>query len=275
MANSLQVQWDSLLLGRPSSFSSQASPQTFRISSRRGWKSKQIYKLYNIYTYQIYTFIEGSCEGLIPRIHPRILPRICPRGIVPVRPHVTSFITAQTTFKTSRDILSRPFALLSSPYLPDSLKSSLICETLVSWHRIDWWDSSHPHVYFSRQTRQVLGHQQDWKDDKLCHGTPSDTTPNRPAEVMIVLSLMRNHHHKGQLSTIESFSKSDLGFGGCVQTSLCKKAENPDSGIGAGTFIATSKGGIHPQLTRYQHWCRLWERNTNDNTFQKSIVGHG
>ena len=92
---------------------------------KKRMKSKQIYKLYN-------TFIEGSCGGLIPRVHPRILPHVYPHGIVPVKPHVTSFITAKTTFKASGDILSRPFALLSSPYLPDSLKSSLICETLVS-----------------------------------------------------------------------------------------------------------------------------------------------
>ena len=93
----------------------------------------------------IYTY-----GGLILCIHPRILPRICPRGIVLATPCVTSFIIARTSFKVSENILSGSFALLSGPHLLDSLKSSLICETAPNWHLIDWWNSSHPHVYFSR-----------------------------------------------------------------------------------------------------------------------------
>ena len=107
---------------------------------------------------------------------------------------------------TRGNILSGPFVPLSSPYPPDSLKSSLICETLVSWYQIDWWDPSHPYVYFNRQARHVLGHQQDWKDDKLCHDAPSNIAPNRPANMMIALSLLRNHHYNGQLSTTEPLS---------------------------------------------------------------------
>ena len=93
----------------------------------------------------IYTY-----GGLIPRVHPRILPRICPRGIVLATPCVTSFITARTSFEVFENILSGSFALLSRPHLLDSLKSSLICETVTNWHLIDWWNSSHSHVYFSR-----------------------------------------------------------------------------------------------------------------------------
>ena len=129
------------------------------------------------------------CGGLIPRV----LPCVCPRGIVPIRPHVTSFITARTTFKAFGDILSGPFAPLSGPHLPDSLKSSLICEIMANWHPDDWWDSSHPHIYISRLATPVPDLQQDWKDDKLYHDASSDTTPSRPTDVMITLSLLRNH----------------------------------------------------------------------------------
>ena len=142
----------------------------------------------------------------MPRVHPRILPRARPCGIVLARPRVISFITARTTFKASEDILSGPFVLLSCPHLPDSLKSSLICEALVDWHYINLWDFSRPHIYFNRQTRQASGHQKDWKDGKLCHDTPSDTTPSRLVKVMIALSLMCHHHHRSQLSTTEPFS---------------------------------------------------------------------
>ena len=141
--------------------------------------------------------------GLYPTCSPTSTSCICPRGIVPVRPRVTSFITSRTTFKVSVDILSEPFVLLSSPHLPDSLKSSLICETMANWHPYDWWDSLHSHIYISRLARPVPNLQQDWKDDKLYHDASFDTTPNRPADVMIALSLLRNHHYKGQLSTIE------------------------------------------------------------------------
>ena len=44
---------------------------------------------------------------------------------------------------------------------------------------------------------------QDWKIGKLYHDTQPDTTPNNPIDVMIALSLLRNLHHKGQLSTFE------------------------------------------------------------------------
>ena len=140
---------------------------------------------------------------------------LCPRGIIPIRPCVISFMTARITFKASRDILSGPFALLNGPYISNSFKSFMICKTLVNWHQINWWDSSHHHnwwdsshhhTYLNRQARQVSGHQQDWKDGKLCHDVPSDTAPNRPVEVMIALSLIRNHHHKGQLNTVELFT---------------------------------------------------------------------
>ena len=100
-----------------------------------------------------------NCGDLIPHVHPCVLPFVCPRGIVPARPCVTFFTTTRTTFKAFEDILSGPLVPLSGPHLPDSLKSSLICKALANWHHIDWWDSSHPHVYFSRQARQVSGHQ--------------------------------------------------------------------------------------------------------------------
>ena len=106
----------------------------------------------------------------------------------------------------SGDILFGPFTPLSKPYSLGDLKSSLICEALANWRQIDRWDASHPPVYFNRQTCQVLGHQQDWKDNKLCHDASSDTAPNRPVDVMIALLLLRNHRYKGQLSTIEIFS---------------------------------------------------------------------
>ena len=120
------------------------------------------------------------CGGLIPRVHPRVLLCVCPCGIVLVRPHVTSFINAWTTFKASGDILLGLFVPLSSPHLPDSLKSSLICETMANWHPDDWWDSPHPHIYISRLASPVSYLQQDGKDDKLYHDASSDTTPNRP-----------------------------------------------------------------------------------------------
>ena len=93
----------------------------------------------------IYTY--GS---FIPCVRPRILPRVCPHGIVLTTPRVTSFITARTSFEVSGNILSGSFALLSGPHFLDSLKSSLIYETMPSWHLIDWWNSSHPHFYFNR-----------------------------------------------------------------------------------------------------------------------------
>ena len=92
----------------------------------------------------------NNCRGLIPRVHPQILLCVCPRGILPTRPRVTSFITVRTTFKVPESILSRLFELPSSHHLLHSLKSILICETLPNWHQIDWWDSSHPYVCFSR-----------------------------------------------------------------------------------------------------------------------------
>ena len=146
------------------------------------------------------------CRGLIPLVHPQVLPCVCSCGIIPVRPRVTSFITARTTFKASGDILSRPFALLSDLHLPDSLKSSLICETMANWHPDDWWDSPHPHIYIFRLVHLVPDLQQDWKDDKLYHDASFDTIPSRLADVMIALSLLRNHHYKGLLNTIEPSS---------------------------------------------------------------------
>ena len=237
----------------------------------------------------------GHCGGPIPRVHPQVLPCIYPRGIIPGRPRVASFITARTIFKAFGDILSGPFVPLSRPYPLGDLKSSLICETLANWRQIDRWDASHPPVYFSRQTRQVLSHQQDWKDNKLCHDAPSDTAPKRPTDVMIALSVLCNHHYKGQLSTIEIFSTfehykspteieqrgdtmSSLTLSLSlslrvsihsqsltwasegvsrqpVWASLCREVESPDFVTGTGTFTTTSKGGIHPQLTWYQHSC--------------------
>ena len=44
-----------------------------------------------------------------------------------------------------------------------------------------------------------------------------------------------------------------------VRTSLCREAKILDFDTETGTFTATTKGGIHPQLTRYQHWHHLWE----------------
>ena len=60
-----------------------------------------------------------------------------------------------------------------------------------------------------------------------------------------------------------------------VRTSLCREIKSPDFGTGTGAFTATFKGGIHPQLTRHQHWRRLWELNKNVNTLKKLIVNHG
>ena len=42
--------------------------------------------------------------GLIPRVHPRILLYVCPHGIVPTKPHVTSFTITWTTFEAFEDI---------------------------------------------------------------------------------------------------------------------------------------------------------------------------
>ena len=143
----------------------------------------------------------GHCGGLISRVHPRILPRVYPRGIVSVRPRITSFTLSWTTFKLSGDILFGSLEPLSCPCLPNSHKSSLICKTLINWHQVDWWDFSHPHVYFNRQVCQVSGHQQDWKDDKLCHDVLSDTAPNHPTDVITALSLLCNHHYSAIITT--------------------------------------------------------------------------
>ena len=43
----------------------------------------------------------------------------------------------------------------------------------------------------------------------------------------------------------------------------------------SGFLPATTKGEDHPELTWYQHWRRLWERNKDVNTLKKLIVGHG
>ena len=43
-------------------------------------------------------------------------------------------------------------------------------------------------------------------DGKLCHDASSDTAPSRLANMMIALSLLRNHHYNGQLSTTEPLS---------------------------------------------------------------------
>ena len=119
----------------------------------------------------------------------------------------------------------------------------------------------------------------------MCHDALSNIAPNHPTNVMIALSLLHNHHHKGQLSTIKPFSTfehyknltkieqmgdtlssltlslrvsihsqsltwaSEGVSGQPVEASLCKKVENPDFDTGMESFTATSKGGIHPQLT--------------------------
>ena len=46
--------------------------------------------------------------------------------------HKSVLITTLTTSKASGDALSEPFVLLSNPHLLDSLKSSLIYETIAS-----------------------------------------------------------------------------------------------------------------------------------------------
>ena len=99
--------------------------------------------------------------------------------------------------------MSEPFVPLSGPHSLDCLKSSLIYETMVNWHQIDWWDSPHPHVCLNRCARPISGHQQGWRDDKLCHEVLSDTIPKCLVDVMIALALLSNHHYMGQLSTIE------------------------------------------------------------------------
>ena len=40
----------------------------------------------------------------------------------------------------------------------------------------------------------------------MCYDAPSDTIPSRFANVMIALSPLRNHHHKGQISIVEPSS---------------------------------------------------------------------
>ena len=118
-------------------------------------------------------------------------------------PHVTSFITAWTTFEASKNILSGPFVPLSDLHSLDSLKSSLIYETMANGHQTDWWDSPHPHVCLSRCAHSVSGHQQGWKDGELCHDVFPNTTPNCPVVVMIALALLHNHHYMSQLSTVK------------------------------------------------------------------------
>ena len=138
-----------------------------------------------------------------------------------------------------------------------------------------------------------LGHQQGGRDSKLCHSALLDTTPNCPADVMITLSLLGNHHCKDQLSTTKSpstfeyyknpivmkqkrtlwvflptfslsfsfsFSKglqSDLSFGGFVWTT-CLDIYVQESKKFRFQRLDESlhcylKEGIHPRLTRYQH----------------------
>lgn len=133
--------------------------------------------------------------------YPRVLPRVCPYGIISIGSRVTSFITAQTTFKVSEDILSRSFAPLRGPH-------PLITSNPLWYVKLWLTDTKLIDVILPiltstsvRQTRPISGHQQDWKDDKLCHDAPSDTAPNSLAVVMIGLSLLRNHHYKGQLGT--------------------------------------------------------------------------
>ncbi|KAL6323466.1 hypothetical protein AAG906_039038 [Vitis piasezkii] len=50
-----------------------------------------------------------------------------------------------------------------------------------------------------------LDEVQGWRSGKLYHDAPPVTTPSCTEDVMIALSLLRNLHYKGQLSTAEPF----------------------------------------------------------------------
>ena len=54
-----------------------------------------------------------------------------------------------------------------------------------------------------------------------------------------------------------------------IRAFLCREARSLDSSIWKETSLATTKGGIHPQLIRYRHWRCLWER-TKMSTLSKS-----
>ena len=149
---------------------------------------------------------KGHCGGFLPRIFPCVPLHTCPYGIILAGPRVTPPITDRTTFEVPGHFPPGSIGPLSGPHLPDSLKSSLICETMASWHQNDWWDSSHPHIYISRLACTVSYFQQDWMDDKLCHDVPSKIVLSCLAVVMIALSLLRNYHYKGQLNTTVSSS---------------------------------------------------------------------
>ena len=152
-----------------------------------------------------------------------------------------------------------------------------------------------------------------WRDDKLYHDASSDTAFSCLVVVMIAMSILLNHHYKGQLSTnvpspfepyknpTETKQKEGatlwvLSPTLSLRVSIHSKVwlglrrvcpDNPFGHLHIGkqrAQIPTSKqelslplpkGGIHPQLTWYQHWRRLWERNKNVNILKKLIVNHG
>nr|CAN68915.1 hypothetical protein VITISV_001893 [Vitis vinifera] len=70
--------------------------------------------------------------------------------------------------------------------------------------------------------------------------------------------------YKLEISGCYIFPKSDLAFGGSrhlVWTSLCREAKISNSSTETRTFTATTKGGIHHQLTRESQIVREDEGN--------------
>lgn len=84
--------------------------------------------------------------------------------------------------------LFTPLIVLHSP---DSLKSSLVYETIANWHRIDWWDSSHPYVCFNRQDLKASTNYNEWQAMSWSTAWHNSQLPCKCDDCSVLL----HHHH--------------------------------------------------------------------------------
>ena len=220
-----------------------------------------------------------------PTCPPTSITYVCPCGIVPVGSHVISFITAQTIFKVSKDILSRPFASLnelhplitSNPlwyarsWLTDTRLTDGILPILTSIS-VDRHVQSQVIKKIERTTSCVMTHRLTQPPTVLqlwwlpCHycviiTTKVSSAPLCLPSLSIIKALLKQNKKEATLWVLSlSFSihsqnltwASEGVFGQPVWTSLCRKTKSLDSGTRTGIFAITSKREIHLQLIWYQ-----------------------
>lgn len=254
------------------------------------------------------------CGDFLPRVYPHVPSHVCPRGNTLAEPRVTLFIVDRKTFGTLGNILLEPFRATerttSSWQPPNPLWYArrwlydtgmtdgtlpILMSTSVDWHvqsqtfnRIEWMASC---VMTRCLTQPPTTLQLQWLPCHLLRNHHNNIKSRVSSTSLCFphLSTIKNpttHVHNTMDSLIYSLkgflpiSKSNLGFEECVQTTCpdifsVGKKKSPFSGSWAEAFATTTKGGIHPQLTWYQYWRCLWERDKDVNTLQKSVVGHG